>query len=107
MKPCDEKKHIENNINSKGDSVVHVVSTENARTKSAKYLAIALNNKAKEAIDALNEDSQWTGSMDRAYVFPQVHKTSPTRSFKKHALACELTGSLHWLRHTYYVLIIS
>ena len=96
-----KKEHIENNINSKGDSVVHVVSAENARTKSAKYRAIPLNSKAKEAIDALDDDSQWTGSMDRAYVFPQVHETSLTRSFKKHALACELPGSLHWLRHTY------
>lgn len=96
-----KKEHIEHNINSKGDSVVHVVSTENARTKSAKYRAIPLNNKAKEAIAALDEDSQWTGNMDRAYVFPQVHETSLTRSFKNHVTACQLPGSLHWLRHTY------
>lgn len=75
--------------------VLHVVSTEHARTKSGRRRTIPINDAAGAALDELLHKNE-TG-----FVMPQMNHRSLSRAFDRDIKRLELPGSLHWLRHTF------
>ncbi len=71
---------------------IRVVSDPRARTKSGKWREVPLNAPAKESIKEMSGG---------AYVFPRYTPPSFSRRFAMDARSAGLTGSVHWLRHTY------
>ncbi len=75
-----------------GQQEIRVVSTEQDRTKSAKWRLIPVSNGAVEALDALKGEK---------HVLPRVTKPSLSRAFSRTLERAKLAGSIHCLRHTY------
>jgi integrase len=74
---------------------LHILSTDEERTKAGHWRAVPLNTPAKAALEALkpfNVDG---------YVLPRVAPESLSRAFIKCARRAKVGGSLHWLRHSY------
>lgn len=76
-----------------GGDGLRVVSTEAARTKSAKWRDIPLAIGAAEALKEIPKRG--------VYVLPRMAATSLSRAFDHALTRANLDGSLHTLRHTY------
>lgn len=72
------------------DGVLLVESVPEGRTKSGKWRAIPLNAHAVRALRALGEDRLVDCNLDNM-----------TRRFRRDAQAAGVTGTVHWLRHTF------
>lgn len=75
--------------------MMHVLSTEQERTKSGKWRQIPLSDNALDALSRLLKSNE-TGR-----VIPHVTGPSLSRAFLRDAKALGLSGSLHSLRHSY------
>jgi integrase len=75
--------------------VLHVLSTEDDRTKSGEWRLIPLNTNACDALRALLAGNA-TG-----YVIPHMTGPSLSRAFARDRRRFKLKGSLHSLRHSY------
>lgn len=71
---------------------LHVLSEENARTKSTRWRDIPLSPAALSALEDLGK-GEW--------VLPQVTPQSLSRAFLKDARKAGIGGNLHCLRHTF------
>lgn len=76
-----------------GKEAMKILSTDEERTKSAKWRHIPLTKGAQAALEALPKDGQ--------YVIPRMEPASLSRACINDARRAGLTGSLHTLRHTY------
>lgn len=72
---------------------IYVISREGGRTKSGKWRLIPWSNGARNAVAALETPGE--------YLIPRIAPASMSRAFVTDAGRAGLTGSLHWLRHTY------
>lgn len=72
---------------------LRILSTEGARTKSARWREVPISPGAREALDRL--------ASDRELILPQVAPPSLSRAFVTCARRADLDGSLHCLRHTF------
>lgn len=70
---------------------LRVLSTNKARTKSARWRLVPLSPGAIEALEDLGDD----------YIAPRIRPQSVSRAFKIDAEAAGIGGSLKWLRHTF------
>lgn len=77
------------------EDCIHVLSTNEAPTKSRKWREVPLNASARAAVKALR------GDRTEGPLVPQVFPRSVTRAFDKAAKRAGLGGSLHTLRHTF------
>lgn len=75
---------------------VHVLSTEDERTKSGKWREIPLSEAARLSLLLLKT---YTGEQE--YVLPRMTGPSFSRHFLRDAGRLRLKGSLHSLRHSY------
>lgn len=75
---------------------LHIVSTDEERTKSGKHRTVPLTDGAKAALELLRQDTG-TGT----YVLPRHAGPSISRSFRRDIKRLGLKGSLHSLRHSY------
>lgn len=75
---------------------VYVLSSGKARTKSAKWRRVPMNEEARAAYEHLK---QRTG--DTEYVLPRINKDVLSIQFVKVLRTLGLGGSLHSLRHTF------
>lgn len=80
---------------------LHILSTDEERTKAGLWRAVPLNDPAKAALEALKP----FGS--DGYVLPRVQPESLSRAFIKDAKRAEVGGSIHWLRHSYATHLVS
>lgn len=71
---------------------LHVLSEEDARTKSTKWRDIPLNPAALGALEDLGKET---------YVLPRITPQSLSRAFAKDAKRAGIGGNLHCLRHTF------
>lgn len=71
---------------------VRILSETGARTKSAKWREVPLNNAAGEALERLPGAD---------YVLPRMTPESYSRAFLRDARSARLKGNLHCLRHTF------
>lgn len=78
------------------EDCLHILSTEDARTKSGKWRQVPLSEGAKQALSVLRLE---TG--DTPYVLPRMTGPSLSRAFLRDIERCGLKGSLHSLRHSY------
>jgi len=76
-----------------GTDAIRIISTENARTKSAKWREIPLSDSALMAIERFGKKEK--------HLFPRVNLGSVSRAFSTCAARAELEGSLHSLRHSF------
>lgn len=72
---------------------LRILSTEGARTKSARWREVPISPGAREALDRL--------ASDRELILPPVAPPSLSRAFVTCARRADLDGSLHCLRHTF------
>jgi site-specific recombinase XerD len=79
-----------------GADAVRIISTDEARTKSARWREVPLSDSARMAIERFN-------AKGAKFLFPQVNPRSMTRAFEKCATRAELDpiGSVHCLRHSF------
>lgn len=75
---------------------IHIVSTDEERTKSGKYRTVPMTDAARAALERLQ---QLTGTT--SYVLPRMAGPSISRLFRHDIAALGLSGSLHSLRHSY------
>jgi site-specific recombinase XerD len=83
------------------ENELHVLSTDEERTKDGEWRPIPLNPAARNALAALEPYG-----VD-GYVLPRVCKESLSRAFIKDAARAGVGGSIHWLRHTYATHLVS
>jgi integrase/recombinase XerD len=76
--------------------VLHVLSTEEDRTKSGKWRQVPLSDAALDALERLLAAYRGAGR-----VVPHVTGPSLSRAFARDVDALKLKGSLHSLRHSY------
>lgn len=79
-----------------GREAMRIISTEEARTKSAKWREVPLSESALMAIDRFGNGEK--------YLFPRVAPASMSRAFTKCVERSGITepfGSLHCLRHSF------
>jgi len=78
-----------------GFDEMRIISTEAARTKSAKWREVPLSPEAKMSIERFNSKEK--------HLFPRVAPSSVSRAFKKCATRAGLepVGSIHCLRHSF------
>ena len=72
---------------------VRIQSTGEERTKSGEWRKIPLSDGARDALALIKESGP--------YLLPRIAPESLSRAFRRDAIAAELDGSLHSLRHTY------
>lgn len=77
-------------------TVLHVLSTQNARTKSGRWRQVPLSDSALDALSRLLAANEASGR-----VIPHVTGPSLSRAFLRDAKVLKLKGSLHSLRHSY------
>jgi integrase len=78
-----------------GREGIKLVSTEEARTKSAKWREVPKTEGAAEAIDRLKH------AVDGDYILPRIDQSMLSRAFLRDAARAKIEGSMHTLRHTY------
>lgn len=76
-----------------GETTIHVLSTEQERTKSAKWREIPISPGARVALDALKSDT--------VYVLPRKHPNTLSHVAMQCIRRAKLVGTLHTLRHTF------
>jgi site-specific recombinase XerD len=74
---------------------IRILSTEEARTKSAKWREVPLTESGIEALMKLRVYNQ------NEFVLPRMELSSLSRAFTRTAKRALLPGSIHWLRHTF------
>lgn len=77
------------------DGMLYVESTAEGRTKSGKWRVIPLNADAVAALAKLGDDR-----------LIESHPDTLGDWFKEEAVASNLPGSLHWLRHTFCTALV-
>jgi integrase len=77
-----------------GQDSLRILSSGEARTKSGKWREVPISDGAREALRALPRSD---------YILPRMAKESLSRAFLRDALIAGLDGSLHTLRHTYFL----
>lgn len=78
------------------DTMLQVLSSEDARTKSGRWRQVPLSDAALDALSRLLPANEPAGR-----VIPHVTGPSLSRAFLRDAKALKLGGSLHSLRHSY------
>jgi integrase len=74
---------------------VRILSTEDARTKSAKWREVPLTDAGVAALKELKAINKGD------YVLPRMQPSSLSRAYIRTARRAGLRGSIHWLRHTF------
>ncbi len=72
---------------------IRVLSTEDERTKSAKWRDVPLTSNGKKALKKIDGED--------GYVLPRMRKESLSRAAIRAAKKADLPGGLHTFRHTY------